>query len=159
MIGAVSRKRAYRKGAAALELAFANASVSQLFDRELERLGLRPAQVGVLALVQINGPITPTELELESGLPSTTLRERLQGLADAGYIARTTNAADRRSYFLDTTAEGDAFLAATIPAMVAVEEKLARLLGTPFEEYREPLHRLRKAAQALLAEDAGLSRG
>ena len=132
-----------------IELAIANSLASTLFDREVTRLGLRTAQVGMLTLVHLHGPITPTALERETGLPGTTARERLQGLIGAGYVERIPNEDDRRSYFLDTTPEGDAFLTATIPAAKAVEEAIERELGVSIESYRGPLEDLRRAAQAV----------
>jgi len=141
---------------ALIEVAVAHQLTSELFDRELLRRGIRPVHAGLLTLVRIHGPITPTALEDETGLPPTTLRERVQGLVDDGYVQRIPNESDRRSYFLDTTAEGDAYLADIEPALRAVERALARELGEPVEAYRDSLHRLRRAAQSLLLAGGGL---
>jgi DNA-binding MarR family transcriptional regulator len=150
-------RRAKRAKNALLEVAVAHQLTSELFDRELVRRGIRPVQVGLLALVQIHGPITPTALEYETGLPPTTLRERVQGLVDDGFVERIPNESDRRSYFLDTTPEGDAYLAAADPALRKVERALARVLGEPVEAYRESLYRFRRAAQKLLVADESVA--
>ena len=146
-------RRAKRAKNALIEVAVAHQLTSELVDRELVRRGIRPVHAGLLTLVQIHGPITPTALEYETGLPPTTLRERIQGLVDDGYVERIPNESDRRSYFLDTTADGDAYLAAADPALRAVERALARVLGEPVEAYRAALYRLRRAAQELLVAD------
>lgn len=134
-----------------LELSITNAFVSQLFDQELVRRGLGPAQAGMLILVDRHRPATPTALEEVSGLAGTTLRERLQGLIEEGYVRRLPNEADRRSYFLDTTPKGRRFLVATGAAVLAVEGELERRLGRPLESYREPLEHLHACAGEALA--------
>jgi DNA-binding MarR family transcriptional regulator len=140
----------YRRGSVLLELSVVTALLGRLFERESERLGLRPTQGAVLALVHIHGPATPSALERESGLPGTTLRERLQPLLDTGLVQRIPNESDRRSYFLDTTPAGERALDAAVPAMRAVEEELERELGEPMESLRPQLERIRAAALALL---------
>jgi DNA-binding MarR family transcriptional regulator len=143
-----------------LELGIASALVNQLFVRELERRGLRRVHVGVLRLIHIHGPITPTALELESGQAGSTLRDWLRGLLDAGFVVRLPNEADGRSHFLDTTPAGDEFMLATIPATRALEAALERELGGSLEEYRGPLERLLRAAQAaLVAQEPDVKRG
>jgi DNA-binding MarR family transcriptional regulator len=136
-----------------VELSVANALASQLFDRELARLGVPPAQVGLLTLVSIHGPATPTRLEYESGLPATTLRERLQALQAAGYVDRIPNPADGRSHFVVVTADGKAFLQRIAPAVERVEGQLGAALGRPVESLRTPVEGLRRAGQAILAEE------
>jgi len=145
-------KRARAKNAL-IEVAIAHQLTSELVDRELVRRGIRPVHVGLLTIVQIHGPITPTALEYETGLPPSTLRERIQGLIDDGYVERIPNEADRRSYFLDATPAGVAYLTGADPALRAVERGLARVLGEPVDAYREGLYRLRRASQELLFEE------
>lgn len=136
-----------------LELAVANSLASQIFTRELLRAGYPPTQVGMLTLIEIHGPITPKGLEAETGIPKTTLRGRVQGLHRAGLVRRLPNEADRRSYFLEVTPEGRAFLEAMQPVVQAAEKAIEDELGVPLEEYRGPLERLRKANRALLSRD------
>ena len=117
-----------------LELAVANALASQIFVRELLRAGYPFTQVGMLTLIGIHGPITPSGLEAETGIPKTTLR-------------------GRRSHFLEITPEGEAFLEEMEPIIQAAESAIEQELGVPIEDYREPLERLRKANRALLSRD------
>jgi DNA-binding MarR family transcriptional regulator len=134
-----------------LELAVANLLASQIFVRELVRAGYPMTQVGMLTLIEIHGPITPTDLEAETGIPKTTLRGRVQGLARAGLVHRVPNEDDRRSYFLEVTPEGREFLKAMRPIVRAAEQAIEEELGVPLEDYRGPLERLRKANRALLS--------
>lgn len=133
-----------------LDLAVANALASQLFDRELTKAGYPFTQVGLLTLVDAHGPITPGDLEVETGIPKTTLRGRLQGLLAKGYVRRVDNPDDRRSHFLEVTPEGEAFLREMEPIVRRTEAVIEQELGVPLEEYREPLQRLRTAERALI---------
>lgn len=136
-----------------LELAVANSLASQIFVRELVRAGYPMTQVGMLTLIDIHGPITPSGLEAETGIPKTTLRGRVQGLRRAGLVERLPNEADARSYFLAVTPAGREFLKEMRPILRAAERAIEEELGTPLEEYRAPLERLRKANRALLSRD------
>ena len=136
-----------------LELAVANSLASQVFVRELVRAGYPPTQVGMLTLIEIHGPITPKDLEAETGIPKTTLRGRVQGLYRAGLVDRVPNESDRRSYFLAVTPEGREFLKAMRPILRAAERAIEAELGVALEDYRAPLERLRKANRALLSRD------
>jgi DNA-binding MarR family transcriptional regulator len=113
-------------------------------------------QFGLLTVVATHGPITPTDLETESGLLPTTLRERLRALERAGYVQRVPNPRDRRSHFVEITPDGVSFLKQASVAVRAVEDDISHALGTPFEGYRPLLEELRAAAQALLTEAAPL---
>lgn len=135
-----------------LELAVTNAWVSQLFDQELVRRGLQPAQAGVLAIIGMHQPVTPTQLEHEMGLPGATLRERVGSLLEAGLVARAPNKDDGRSYLLSTTARGDEVLDVSAAAVRTVQRELEKILGLSFEDLRRSLIEIRTVAQ-------GLSRG
>lgn len=135
-----------------VELGIVNALASQLFDRRLAQLGLKPVQFGLLAVIATHGPITPTRLERESGLLPATLRERLRALAQAGYVQKVSNPRDRRSHFVEITPEGVRFMKEASVAIRTVEGDISRALGTSFEDYRPLLEKLRVAEQSLLAE-------
>ncbi len=137
-----------------VELGIVNALASQLFDRQLVQLGLRPVQFGLLTVVATHGPITPTNLEHESGLLPTTLRERLRALEGAGFVHRVSNPRDRRSHFVEITPEGVEFLKVASVAARSVERDISRALGSPIEDYRPLLEKLRAAEQSLLEEAA-----
>ena len=140
------------KVSAMLQLALANAHASHVFDRELMRRDLPVAQVGVLEVIWRNEPITPTELTDLVGHPPTTIRDRINSLSRHGFVHRLPNERDRRSYRLATTPEGAEYVQEAMGAIEAAQEQISRHLGTPFEDFREPLERLHLAARAALVE-------
>ena len=109
---------------------------------------------GILELIEVYGPLTPTSLELESGLAGTTLRERVQALSDNALVERRPNLDYKRSDFLAVTPQGTTALNESKAAVRAVEEALERELG-PLEAHRVLLEKLRGAAQVLFAEQQG----
>lgn len=164
MISAEARAvaRNHRPRSVLVELGIVNALASQLFDRRLAQVGLKPVQFGLLSVVATHGPITPTNLERESGLLPTTLRERLRALERAGLVHRVSNPRDRRSHFIEITQDGVSFLKQASVAIRAVESDISQALGSSLDDYRPLLERLRVAEQSLLAtaapppaEDAG----
>jgi DNA-binding MarR family transcriptional regulator len=142
-----------RTGNVLIDLSIVNALASQLFDRRLVKMGVKPAQAGVLSLVGTHGPVTQKQLEYESGLPPTTLRERLQSLETGDFVRRVPNPSDGRSHFVELTAAGEALLEQVNAAVQHVEAEISRALGSPIDDYRAPLERLRRAEQSLLDDE------
>ncbi len=136
-----------------LELGIANAFGSTLFDRELERRGVKPAQAGLLDFIARMEPVTPTALEQEMGIPGATLRARVKSLIDVGYVERSPNPADARSFFLITTPEGRGFLEVAHAAVDEAERMLDKELGWSFEDLRGKIREVRQAGQRLLLAD------
>ncbi|HVD24939.1 MAG TPA: MarR family transcriptional regulator [Gaiellaceae bacterium] len=136
-----------------LELSVANALASQLFVRELNRAGYPFTHVGLLTLIDLYGPITPGDLEDETAIPKTTLRGRLNGLYQRGYVRRVPNPEDRRSHFVEVTPKGRTFLEEMQPILRRTEQVIEEAVGTPLEDYRAPLERLRLAERRLLERD------
>jgi DNA-binding MarR family transcriptional regulator len=137
----------------ALRIAVTNAWVSQLFDQEMAKKGVAPFQAGVLMMVRLLEPVTPTGLENEIGLAGTTLRDRIRELTKAGLLERIPNPEDRRSYFLQTTpAAGD-----VVRTAMATSRRLARLLekqgAGPLESLSAALDDVRVAANGLIEGD------
>jgi DNA-binding MarR family transcriptional regulator len=157
MIGGVARRR--RKLSVLLELAVANALASQLFVRELTRAGYPFTHVGLLTLIDMFGPITPSDLEHETAIPKTTLRGRLRGLYGRGLIQRVPNPEDKRSHFVGVTADGKRFLREMEPVVRATERVIEAELGSSLEDYRVQLERLRAAEQKLPVPRRAMRRG
>jgi DNA-binding MarR family transcriptional regulator len=133
----------------ALRLAVTNAWVSQLFDEEMSKKGVAPFQAGVLMMVRMHEPVTPTGLEAVMGLAGTTLRDRIRDLTRAGLVERVPNAKDGRSYFLQTTSAGAALARTAIATTRRVTALLERHTG-PLDGLRDPLDAVRAAARELL---------
>ena len=134
----------------ALRLAITNAWVSQLFDEEMSKKGVAPFQAGVLMMVRIHEPVTPTGLETAMGLAGTTLRDRIRELTRAGLVESVPNAEDGRSYFLQTTAAGAALARTALATTRRVTTLLEKDAGS-LDGLREPLDAVRASARELLA--------
>ena len=117
-----------------LKLAIANAWASQMFDQEMMRRGLNPAQFGVLTLIAIYEPVTPSDLQWESGIPPATVRLRVHQLVSAGLVKRTPNLHDRRSHYLATTAKAKRLMRTAHAAAAAVEKRMGVVPGGALEE-------------------------
>jgi DNA-binding MarR family transcriptional regulator len=137
----------------ALRIAVTNAWVSQLFDQELAKKGVAPFQAGVLMMLRLYEPVTPTELESVMGLAGTTLRDRVKELTKAGFVERVPNVDDGRSYFLQTTVEG----AAVVRVAMTTTRRVTRLLEKqgvgPLDELCDSLDDVRAAAKGLIEDD------
>jgi DNA-binding MarR family transcriptional regulator len=142
----------------ALRIAVTNAWVSQLFDSELAKKGVAPFPAGILMMVRLLEPVTPTALEAAVGIPGATLRDRIRELTAAGLVERVANEDDGRSYFLRTT--GGA--AATLRAATSASRRVARLIqeesGSDLVELSAGLDEVREAARSRMAGDLSLLR-
>jgi DNA-binding MarR family transcriptional regulator len=136
-----------------IELAVANSLASKIFERKLLGAGYPFTHVGMLTLIDIHGPITPRDLEAETGLAKATLRGRVDGLLRRGLVRRLPNEADKRSHFLEVTPEGRQFLKEMEPILRATEQAIEEELGVSLGEYHVLLERLRKANRAILSRD------
>src|SRR5215203_3689876 len=86
-------RRKYRPGPF-LSMFVATQLVDQVASREFERAGLAPHAIGVLQLIWINEPVTPTQLERITGMRPTTLRDRVNELIERGEVRRVPNPDD-----------------------------------------------------------------
>ena len=157
MIGGLAQQN--QPASMLIELSVANALASQLFDRELARVGLPLIQAGLLTLVSMHGPTTTTRLVFQTGLASTTLRERLQGLESEGYVERLPNPADGRSRLIGVTPKGKTYLRRIVAVLARVEDDIGAAMGTPIEELRARLERLRLAEQSLIDPEGTFTTG
>jgi DNA-binding MarR family transcriptional regulator len=143
----------------ALRIAITNAWVSQLFDQEMAKKGVAPFQAGVLMMVRLHEPVTPTGLEAAMGLAGTTLRDRVRELLRAGLVERVPNADDGRSYFLQTTPAADD----VVRLALATSRRLTRLLekhgSPPLDDLNRTLDGVRATAHGLIESDLRSSQG
>lgn len=137
----------------ALRIAITNAWVSQLFDQELAKKGIAPFQAGVLMMVRLTEPVTPTGLEAAMGLAGTTLRDRIRELTRMGLVERVPNADDRRSYFLRTTAEAAEVLRQAFATTRRVSRLLEKQGVTDIDALSDALDAVRTATRELIDDD------
>ena len=133
-----------------LEILLAGSSTSALARREFEAAGLEQYQWGLLVHVEAHGATTPSQLAEEVGVGNTTIRDQVQWLVDRGYLVRKPNDDDRRSYFVELTPKGRAFLRDGRKAQQKARRRLERELPRPLESYREALVEIRRAARRAL---------
>ncbi len=128
---------------ACIELAVTNAFVSAAVDRELERRGISVTQAGLLRLIDVYGPITPSELERRSSLPPSTLRDRVAVLVRARYVVRTRSHTDGRSRVLEISPAGRKYLTKVLPVVRDLESRIDRELGGQLAKLQDMLIRIR----------------
>lgn len=99
------------------------------FGRAFAEVGLRPAQFGVLVVVERNPGLRQSEVASALGIQRTNFVPLLDSLETRGLLERRASREDRRSYALHLTQEGAALLVRALAAHRAHEDKLASLLG------------------------------
>jgi DNA-binding MarR family transcriptional regulator len=127
--------------------------IGQLLHRATRTHGLTGDEFAVQSVINLFGPITPTELARMLGTPPTTLSAHIRRLAGRGEITRRRNPHDGRSFLLETTARGRKTVQAIAPEferlLVQVESKLA----AP-QEVREAMQQLQDAVRSALVDEA-----
>ena len=124
--------------------------VNRLVVRELDRLGIDPEGLAVLAMIRDQGPITPTTLAAEIGYRLTTISDIVQRLEQGGRVKRRPNPDDGRSYLVSTTARGDQLLERAAPAFERALAALEQDLDRPLPEIDAAVASLKRAAKSAL---------
>jgi DNA-binding MarR family transcriptional regulator len=129
-----------------IQLAITNAFVSNFVDSELAKLGMSTVhiQMGLLHLIQVNAPVTPTALEQISGLAASTLRDRVGSLVALGYLRRVPSPTDGRSHSILLTEAGEQFMAKVMPIIHGLEARLDDELGGQLRTLNELLLKVRE---------------
>jgi DNA-binding MarR family transcriptional regulator len=149
----VARPRRSAKGlrpGPLLNLFTASQLTNTLIQREFEAIGLPGYWVGVLHLIWLNEPVTPTALEALSGVRPTTLRDVVDELVQRGQVKREPNPNDRRSTLLSVTDEGERVAIDAMNATRKAYKQLQEHLPWPVLEIDPPLEELIRALQAAL---------
>jgi DNA-binding MarR family transcriptional regulator len=72
--------------------------------------GIGPARLSALSVVVFGGPISLNDLARAEQVKPPTMSRIVDGLEEAGLVARSTNASDRRGVVIEATAKGKAML-------------------------------------------------
>lgn len=124
--------------------------LSQFYDAEVSKSGLKTTQYSLLSNLARIGPSRPVDLASELKMTASTLSRNLQPLIAAGWISLGAGA-DARSRLVQITDEGDAKRREAQLHWKAAQQKLNALLGV---ERVLALHRLIDESMELLgAED------
>ena len=102
--------------------------ITQFFDAEVRRHGMRPTQTPILRALQAKNAWGMAELSEWLGLERTTLLRNLRPLQRDGLVR--ANGAGRGGHVeLQITAKGRAALAKTVPAWRSAQAKVVATLG------------------------------
>lgn len=120
--------------------------VSQRYDAELRKTGLKTTQYSLLAHVSDLGPIRPGDLAKAMRMDASTLTRNLRPLVEAGWL-RVQAGPDERSRSVALTEAGRAKRNEARRHRRAAQDKLERTLGV---ERVAALHALIDDSLALL---------
>lgn len=136
-----------------LDVFATNQKGERLIEAALAGTALPPEDYPLYVFIGTAGPLTPTELARELGMPLSTLLFRTRRLEERGHIARVPNPDDGRSYLVSLTPAGERLLAFARPLFraraLAVE---ARLGEERVAALREALDELGDAIERELRE-------
>jgi DNA-binding MarR family transcriptional regulator len=121
-----------------------------LISQELEAIGVRPNLFALVSTLNITGPITPTDLALETGHAPATLYDLVQALVERGHARREPNPEDGRSSLISLTEDGERLSEAGRPAVGAALARLDAQLDRPLAEIAAAVVELRRALQAAM---------
>ena len=106
--------------------------------------------VVIYSLALMNG-VTASEIASSTAFPKNTLSRAVNRLSKLGYIARSTQAMDRRMQYLSLTPFGQAIYDAAMPRFVAFEQEMLAPLSLVEQETLNAL--MAKVMLAMFAED------
>ncbi len=135
------------KGCTNLQLRQLTRRVSQRYDAEMARIGLRTTQYSLLSYIVKLGPIRPLDLAQTMELEPSTLTRNLKPLMDAGWVEMTAGV-DGRSRLVSATAAGREKRSQAQRHWKAAQEQLNQTLGL---ERVQALHALIQESLALLS--------
>jgi DNA-binding MarR family transcriptional regulator len=134
-----------------LQLWTAAHMAERLVAEHLQRAGLSDEQFALLSRVALDGPVTPTALAADMGVPPTTLADAVRRLEERGEIERLPNPADGRSHLLALSAAGRERVEAAAPVVWEALEQLRAQLGVPPEEVEAAMDELHRSLRAVTA--------
>lgn len=121
--------------------------VSQLYDVEMAKAGLKTTQFSLLSHILKLGPLRPGELALKMKLTPSTLTRNLKPLIDAGWVSLSAGS-DARSRTVTIMPAGQAKRQEALQHWKAAQESLNQRLGVARVL---DLHRLINESMELLA--------
>jgi DNA-binding MarR family transcriptional regulator len=136
-----------------LDVFATNQKRERLIEAALTGTDLPAEDYPLYVYIGTAGPLTPTELARELGMPLSTLLFRVRRLEERRHVERVPNPDDGRSYLLQLTPAGERLLAFARPLFraraLAVE---ARLGEERVDSLREALTQLGDAIERELRD-------
>jgi DNA-binding MarR family transcriptional regulator len=102
--------------------------LSQFYDAEVSKSGLKTTQYSLLSNLARLGPSRPVDLAGELKMTASTLSRNLQPLIVAGLVEQTAGA-DARSRLVHVTPEGEEKRREALAHWKTAQQKLNALLG------------------------------
>ena len=136
-----------------------NQRLRTLLSMALAGTGMRPDEYAVYSLLFEMGPLTPTDMARQMGMPLTTMLDYARAMNARGHVSRRAHANDGRAYQLRLTSSG---LSAFHKASAAWNRSLSQLepsLAMPVRDVRRALHAIDDAAASVLQSLQGESIG
>jgi DNA-binding MarR family transcriptional regulator len=123
--------------------------ITQFFDAEVRRHGIRPTQTPILGALQAKSGWGMAELSDWLGMERTTLLRNLRPLQRDGLV-RAKGGGRGGHVELEITAKGRMALAKTLPAWRSVQDKVVAILGE--ERWSTIIGELKEVATQLKAQ-------
>lgn len=123
--------------------------ITQFFDAEVGRHGMRPTQTPILRALQAKNGWRMAELSEWLGMERTTLLRNLRPLQRDGLV-RAKGAGRGGHVELEITVKGRAALAQTLPAWRSAQDKVVATLGK--ERWSALINDLAEVARKLRAQ-------
>jgi DNA-binding MarR family transcriptional regulator len=136
---------AFSRPGVLLQLWNAAHMAERLIASRLEAAGVSDEQFALLGRLSVQGPITPTALAVEMGVPLTTLSDALGKLDARGELRRVPNPADLRSHLVELSPRGWKRVKAGDAAVKSALTVVRRWLELPPEEVEDALDDLHAA--------------
>ncbi len=126
--------------------------VKSLLGAALTDAPLSADEYAVYSLLADEGPLAPTELARELGMPATTMSHYVRALAERRHAERVPNPSDGRSYLLSLTDSGRAVHRDSARRFERANERFRAALATDEAQLRAALVEVGRAADAAARE-------
>ena len=106
----------------------ASRALTQMYDTEMRREGLRGTQFTILQALTLAGEITQGRLGRILAIDSTTLTRTLKIMRREGWVS-LQRGEDRREWRLGLTKEGEAMYKRALPTWERTQKRLRKRIG------------------------------
>lgn len=117
--------------------------------RTVAGTGITPDEYAVLGVINLLGPVSPTELSTRLSVPPTTISRYLAGFVDRKLAEREPNPEDGRSYLVRTTPKGRDVVRTIAPRIRQLLADLDEVTDVPLDQIADALAALERAAWAV----------
>jgi len=135
-----------------LNIWIASELMAALLDRNLVLEDVHTDFYGTVSVIGAFGPLTPSELAERTGVPLTTVSDRIRRIVEDGDAERIPNPADGRSHLVRLTEEGDTRWRRGWPALQRTIQQISDNLDRPVDEVHDALEELIEALRAASRE-------